>query len=117
MAVVSRAPSAPCTAGAPREPAAPANERVVRKRRRVCIIVIPILPAFYGSRLQLAFELVEEAPVGSVGDDLLRARLDKARLVHAQRVEARRVRSVIVSPSVVSDLVKRLEGVVVAWSE
>src|ERR1700719_3444861 len=104
MAVVSRAPSAPCTAGAPRKPAAPANERVVRKRRRVCIIVIPILPAFYGSRLQLAFELVEEAPVGALGDDLLRGRLDEPGVAHAQRVEPDRVLWVVLPPSIVRNV-------------
>src|SRR6185436_7259988 len=30
------------------------------------------------SRLQLAFELVQKAPIGAVGDDLLRARFDEA---------------------------------------
>ena len=42
-------------------------------------------------RLQLLLQLVEEAPVGAVGDDLLGARLHHARLVQAERVEADRV--------------------------
>ncbi len=44
----------------------------------------------HGSRLQLALELVEEAPVGAVGDELVRAGLDHADLVQAERVEAQR---------------------------
>src|SRR5215472_15930967 len=35
------------------------------------------------SNFQLAFELAQEAPIGSVGEDSLRARLDEADLVHA----------------------------------
>ena len=74
----------------------------------------PRLCFTHGSCLQFPFQFVEEAPVGALGDDLLWARLDEARLVHAQGVEADRVRSVIISPSVVRDLVKRLERVVIA---
>src|SRR5215472_6914809 len=77
----------------------------------------PRLCFTHGSYLQFPFQFVEEAPVGALGDDLLWARLDEARLVHAQGVEADRVRSVIISPSVVRDLVKRLERVVVSRSE
>src|ERR1043165_7955005 len=38
--------------------------------------------------LQLLPELVEEAPVGALRDQLLRARPDHARLVQTERVEA-----------------------------
>ena len=44
-----------------------------------------------GSRLQLALELVQEAPVSSVGDDPVGAGFDHASLVQAQRVEPHRV--------------------------
>src|ERR1700741_5603281 len=88
--------------------------RLVFRRPRRWIIGSPPPST---SRLQLAFELVEKPPIGAFGNDLLRARLDEARLAHAQRVEAHRVRSVIVSPSVVRDLVQRLEDVVVARDE
>src|SRR4029077_11624081 len=74
--VVSRSPSAASARGARMRPAAPANEIVVRKQRRVCVVDIGSLPLLQRSRLQLAFELVEEAPICAVGDDLLRARLD-----------------------------------------
>src|SRR2546423_10747671 len=66
------------------------------------------------SPLQLAFELVEKTPVGVVGDDLLRARLDEAGLVQPQRVEPDSVLGVIFPPFVVCILVERLQGVIVA---
>src|SRR6266446_2705582 len=80
--VVSSAPSAACNGGAWSRPAAPANERVVKNRRRVWVIGIRVPPC-QRLCLQLAFELVQEAPIGAVGDDLLRARLDEARFVQA----------------------------------
>src|SRR6516225_3256568 len=66
--------------------AAPATDIVARKLRRVCVIVC--LPHL---RLQLAFELVQETPIGIFGDDLLRARLDHADFVQAKGVKADRV--------------------------
>src|SRR5215467_1519357 len=56
------------------------------------------------SRLQLAFELVEEAPVRAIGDDLLRARLDKADIMHAQRIESHGILGVVFPPFVVGKL-------------
>src|SRR5216110_571022 len=47
-------------------------------------------PAVWSS-LQLLLQLVEEAPVGGLGDDLLRARLDHPGLVEAQGVKPDRV--------------------------
>src|SRR2546428_1484684 len=41
--------------------------------------------AAWRSPLQLAFELVEETPIRTVGDDLVGARLDHAGLVQPQR--------------------------------
>src|SRR6516164_7044066 len=73
--VVSSAPSVAGAGGARRTATAPASARVVRSRRRVCTLRIGILPLLR-SRLQLAFELVQEAPVGALGDNLLRGRLD-----------------------------------------
>src|SRR5215472_8953660 len=52
--VVSSTPSAACDGGAWNRPAAPANERVVRKRRRVCISGIGS-PAYAGSTLSLCY--------------------------------------------------------------
>src|ERR1700746_173865 len=90
-AVVSSASSAASAGTGRSKAAAPANESVVRKLRRVCIIGIVVLPPSQGSRLQLAFELVQKAPIRAVGDDLVRARLDQARLVQPQRVKPHRV--------------------------
>src|SRR5262249_927899 len=41
--------------------------------------------------LHLLLKLVEEAPVGALGDDLLRGTLDQANLVQAQGIKAHRV--------------------------
>jgi hypothetical protein len=43
------------------------------------------------SGLQFTFELVEEAPVGALGNQLVRAGLDHPRLVQAQSLEPQRV--------------------------
>src|SRR5947209_7854063 len=90
-AVVSRASSAASDGGRRTRLAAPASERVVRKLRLVCIAGIVVLPLLYGSRLQLAFKLAQETPVGTVSDDLLRARLDHADFVQTKGVEPDRV--------------------------
>src|SRR6516165_865690 len=66
--VISGTPSAAGALGMPTRPAAAAPAAVVRKRRRDCSIVTGNLPS--GSRLQLAFELVKEAPIGAFRDDL-----------------------------------------------
>src|SRR5271168_4771077 len=42
-------------------------------------------------RLQLAFDLVQEAPVRAIGDDLFRAAFDHAQLVQPKRIKAHRV--------------------------
>src|SRR6516162_4864831 len=113
MPVVSRAPSAARAGGTPRRPAAPANESVVRKRRRVCVMGIGNLPSVF-SRLQLTFELVEEAPIGTLGNDLLRARFDHADFVQAQRVKADRVLGIVFAPFVVGNVAYRLLHIFVA---
>jgi hypothetical protein len=79
--VVSRDPSAAGVRGAPRRLAEPANDRVVRNRRRVCSIGIGCLQLVWRSRLQLAFDLVQKAPVRAIGNDLLRGALDRAEIV------------------------------------
>src|SRR4029077_1844536 len=84
--VVSSAPSAAGTGGARRRTVPPAIDTVARKRRRGWVITIGSL-SLPRSRLQLAFELVQETPIGAVGDDLVRARLDHAGLVQAQRIK------------------------------
>src|SRR5262249_10488502 len=66
------------------------------------------------SRLQLALELVQEAPIGRFCDQLVRCRLDHADFAQAQRVEAKRVRGIVLAPLVVRDFLQRLQCVVVA---
>src|SRR5215510_11592433 len=74
----------------PRSPAVPASvsppRNLRRLNRRACWILmgtsLPPLP------LQLLLQLIEEAPVGALGDELLRAALDHASLVQAQSIEA-----------------------------
>jgi hypothetical protein len=109
--VVSRGPSAATDGGMQTKLAALANERVVRKRRRVCVAGIEA-SLFFRSPLQLAFELVQEAPVGAVGDQLVRARLDQTRFVQPQGIESYGVFGVILPPSLIRDTAQPLEGVI-----
>src|SRR6516164_10332460 len=69
------------------------------------------------SGLQLAFELVQELPIGAVGNDLLRVRFDEARFIQSQGVKADRVLGVVLAPFVVRQLTKHLKRVVVASGE
>src|SRR5712664_2519593 len=69
------------------------------------------------SRLQLAFELVQETPIGAVGDDLLRARFDQTDLAQAQRVEAHGVLGVVLPPFVVRQLAEGLQRIIVSLGE
>src|SRR6267143_2872210 len=116
IAVVSSAPSAASVGGERTRLAAPANESVVKKRRRVCIIAIGYLP-FWRSRLQLALELVQKAPIRAVGDYLLRARLDEADFVKPQGIIADRVLGIVFAPFVVRNLVQRLQGIIITRCE
>src|SRR6516225_10365308 len=103
--VVSGTPSAASTYGVRRRAAPQASDMVVRKRRRVCIIGIGrLLPLSRRLCPQLAFELVENAPVGAVGGDLLRGRLAELGITHAQRVEPDRILRVVFPPSVVGNV-------------
>src|SRR5690348_13410179 len=88
--VVSSGGSATHAPRSGRVPAAPARAVMVKKRRRVCVVGIGKLP-FPRLRLQLTFELVEETPVGALGNDVLGVGLDHAQLVQTQCVEADRV--------------------------
>jgi hypothetical protein len=69
------------------------------------------------SRLQLAFELVEKAPIGVFRDDLLRRFFDCAVFAQAQRIEADRVLGIVVTPFVVRKVLQRLQRIVVALGE
>src|SRR5215831_16830642 len=105
--VVSSNPSWAGKLRAPIRPAAPADDSVVRKRRRFCVMrmmphLSPSDAACERSRLlplQLALELVEEPPVSALRDDLAGRRLDYARFVQSQRVEPDRVLGIVVAPS------------------
>src|SRR5215472_484061 len=114
--VISGSPSAARGGCARKKPAAPAVDNPARKWRRVCANDIGSLP-FSWLCLQLAFELVEEAPIGAVGNDLLRARLDEAGFVHAQSVEPEGVLGVVFAPLVVWVVAQRLQRVIVALCE
>src|SRR5262252_818001 len=96
-------------------PAAPASDTVVRKRRRVGIIVMASLAS--RSRLQLAFELVEEAPIRALGDDLVGARLDQTGLMQTERIEPQRVFGVVFAPLLVRDVTQGLQSVIVVFGE
>src|SRR6516225_2208431 len=98
--VVSGAPSPASARGGRSRPAAPAIDKLVRKRRRVCVNVMNVLPRC-ASRLQLAFELVKKAPIGAVGDDLLWRSFDCAVFAKAQGVEADCVLGIVVTPFVI----------------
>src|SRR6266545_4211745 len=67
--------------------------------------------------LQLLLELVEEAPVSSLGDDLLRAQLDHPGLVEAESIEAHCVLGGVLTPTAVWDVLHGLQRVVVAGGE
>src|SRR2546427_5237884 len=62
-------------------------------------------------------ELVQEAPVGALGDDLLGTGLDHPGLVKAEGIETNRVLRVIVAPLRVGQLLHRLERIVVNLGE
>src|ERR1700730_57863 len=115
--VVSTGASAASAGAARRKPAAPANDSVVRKCRRVCVVGIGNLPFPLRSRLQVALELVQKAPIRAVGDDLLRGRLDEAHLMKPQRIIADRVLGIVFAPFVVRNLVQRLQGIIITRGE
>ena len=78
MVVVSGGGSRPSECRIPTRLAAPAAERPARKRAAVLDdLHRPLLPSkddeLASSRLQLALQFVEKAPIRAVGDDLLRA--------------------------------------------
>ena len=115
--VVSRAPSAAATRGTCRRPAAPANARLLMKPASGLDDRHWKPPFSLASRLQLAFELVEEAPIGVIGDNLVGIRLDQSGVVHAQGIESDSVLGVVVTPFVVGELAQRLQGVIVSRRE
>src|SRR5215471_4809964 len=124
--VISGGASWACDLRAPTRHAAPADESAARKRRRLCVnFTLASVPLESGavntspasSSLQLPLELVEEAPVGALRDDLTGRRLDHARLVQSQRVEPDRVLGIVLSPLSVRQLVHDLQRIVVTGCE
>ena len=77
---------------------------------RLCVLVLRAEhgKAPFASHLQLAFDLVQEAPVCAIGDDLLRTAFDHAQLMHPQRIEAHRVFGIVFPPPVVRQLANHL---------
>jgi hypothetical protein len=73
-------------------------------------VPLPALQAPPPLFLQLLLQFVEEAPVGALGDDRLRGRLDHPCLVEAQGVEADGILRVVLAPSAIGDLLHGLEG-------
>src|SRR2546427_5149937 len=63
---------------------------------------------------QLFLELVEDAPVGALHNDLLWTRFDHPGLVETEGVEADRILRVVLSPLGVRELLNELDGVVEA---
>src|SRR5215470_17734468 len=69
------------------------------------------------SSFQLSFELIEEAPIGAIGNDRLRARLDHSGLAQPKRIESHRILGVIISPFAVGDVAQGLKCIVIARRE
>ena len=63
--------------------------------------------------LQLLLQLVKEAPVSALRDELLRCRLDEPDFMQAQSEKAHRVFRVVLAPLAIRNLLHRLQGVVV----
>src|SRR6516225_1851589 len=85
----SRATACHLVENAPTATRAPFPRERVRSTTHSC--PSPVDRPLFALRLQLAFKLVEKAPVGTIGDDLLRARFDQAHFVEAQSVPPDRV--------------------------
>src|SRR5215469_569238 len=71
----------------------------------------------YCSRLELAFQLVQKAPIGALVNDLLRARFDHADFMQAQCVESEGVFVIVFAPFVVRQFTERLQRIIVSAGE
>src|SRR6266446_6963105 len=67
--------------------------------------------------LQLPFQLIQEAPVGALGHDLLWAGFDHPGLVKSEGVEAHRVFRIVLPPDGIADLLHCPKGVGVVRCE
>ena len=64
--------------------------------------------------LQLLLQLVEEAPIRALSDQLLRTRLDEADLVQTQSVETERVLGIGITPSAIRQVLQNRQRHLVA---
>src|SRR5262245_49971019 len=113
MVVTSGGASCADPVSLPIKATAAAEDSVASMRRRFCTVCMSNLPvisvatgqptAGIESTLQLALELVEEAPIRSVSDDLVGARFDHAHFAQPQRKKPERVFGIVVPPLVVWD--------------
>ena len=77
----------------------------------------PDPPGGPSSRLQLVLEFVQEAPVGALGDDRVRGRIELSKLVQPASVEPQRLLRVELAPSIVAQVSQHLERVIVVLRE
>src|SRR5262245_19992379 len=70
--------------------------------------------AFPTLPLQLLLQLVEEAPVGALSEDLLRGGLDETRLAKPERIEAHRVVGIVLFPLPIRHFLQGLDSVLQA---
>src|SRR5215831_15504136 len=63
--------------------------------------------------LQLLLQLIEEAPVSTLSNDLLGTNFNHSSLMQAQGVEAHGIFWIILAPPVVGNVLHRLEGIVI----
>src|SRR5215813_2918225 len=102
---------------APTKPAAPETVRTLMNSRRLQrsrtqpVMGRSLLP------LQLLLELVDEAPVRALSEDLLWARLHHFRFVEPQRVEAHGIRGLVLGPSAERHVAHRLQSIVIRARE
>src|SRR5215470_6612123 len=88
-------------------------ERRSRHRSESLWVPVPAPQAPPPLALQLLLQLVEEAPVSPLSDELLGGALDHPRLVQAQGIEADRILGVVLAPLPIRKLLNGLEGIVV----
>src|SRR5262249_39846163 len=115
MAVVSRVSSAANAGGACMTLATLAIAAVARNRRRLCLVSIEVSLSW--SPLQLAFQLVQQAPIGTLGDDRVRVGLDHAGFVQSQRMKPHGVFGIVFAPLVVGNCPQCLQCEVVIVGE
>src|SRR5437763_3774862 len=112
---VSGGASWPNEFGIPINAVALADDKAVRNCRLFFICIVTHLSG--PSCLQLAFKLIQKAPVRSFGNDLAGCGLDHASFAQPQRVETQSILGIVLAPFVVWDLVERLQCVVIARCE